>query len=137
MHDVIDPRRRPRALVRTALGAPNAVNARIERRRFGSQIEAARVQDPLFIPGRYRGGTTHLHNLLALDPQSAAPTFFRAPNPYTFPSTERWAAPVADRRAFADGGPPARPGSTTARPGERPGVCPRRRRRGRSARGRG
>ena len=52
---------------------------------------------PLFILGHYRSGTTHLHNLLALDPQFAAPTFFQVLNPHTFLTTERWAAPVADR----------------------------------------
>jgi hypothetical protein len=30
----------------------------------------------VFILGHYRSGTTHLHNLLALDPRFAAPTFF-------------------------------------------------------------
>ena len=87
----------PRALVQTAVSASNSVNARIERWRFGRRIEAARVEAPLFILGHYRSGTTHLHNLLALDPQFAAPTFFQVLNPHTFLTTERWAAPVADR----------------------------------------
>src|SRR5205809_960209 len=34
---------------------------------------------------------------MALDPQFAAPTFFQVLNPHTFLTTERWAAPVADR----------------------------------------
>ena len=93
----IDLRHWPRALVQTAVSASNSVAARIERRRFGRRIEAARVQAPLFILGHYRSGTTHLHNLLALDPQFAAPTFFQVLNPHTFLTTERWAAPVADR----------------------------------------
>ena len=75
----------------------NSVGARIERGRFGRRIDATQVQPPLFILGHYRSGTTHLHNLLALDPQFAAPTFFQALNPHTFLTTERWAAPVADR----------------------------------------
>ena len=93
----IDPPHWPRALVQTAVSASNSVGARIERMRFGRRIEAARVQAPLFILGHYRSGTTHLHNLLALDPQFAAPTFFQVLNPHTFLTTERWAAPVADR----------------------------------------
>jgi hypothetical protein len=93
----IDPPHWPRALVQTGLSASNSVVARIERRRFGPRIEAARVQAPLFILGHYRSGTTHLHNLLALDPQFAAPTFFQVLNPHTFLTTGRWAAPVADR----------------------------------------
>ena len=96
-HFAIDLRHWPRALVQTAISASNSVNARIERGRFGGRIEAARVEAPLFILGHYRSGTTHLHNLLALDPQFAAPTFFQVLNPHTFLTTERWAAPVVDR----------------------------------------
>jgi hypothetical protein len=93
----IDLKHFPRALVQTAVSASNSVNARIEHIRFGRRVEAARVEAPLFILGHYRSGTTHLHNLLALDPQFAAPTFFQALNPHTFLTTERFAAPVVDR----------------------------------------
>ena len=65
--------------------------------RFGRRIEAARVEAPLFILGHYRSGTTHLHNLLALDPQFASPTFFQVLTPHTFLTNERFAAPLADR----------------------------------------
>lgn len=102
----VDPQHWPRALVQTAVSASNSACARIERWRFGRRIETARVLAPLFILGHYRSGTTHLHNLLALDPQFAAPTFFQALNPHTFLTTERWAAPVADklvvRRRYQD-----------------------------------
>jgi hypothetical protein len=93
----IDIQHWPRALVQTAVSASNSVAARMERWRYGDRIEAARVEAPLFILGHYRSGTTHLHNLLALDPQLAAPTFFQVLNPHTFLTTEHWAAPVADR----------------------------------------
>jgi len=93
----IDPSHWPRALVQTALGASNSVVARIERWRYGGWIEAACVEAPLFILGHYRSGTTHLHNLLALDPRLAAPTFFQVLNPHSFLTTERWAAPAIDR----------------------------------------
>ena len=69
----------------------------MERWRYGAQIEAARIEPPLFILGHYRSGTTHVHNLLALDQQFAAPTFFQVLNPHTFLSNERWVAPVVDR----------------------------------------
>jgi omega-hydroxy-beta-dihydromenaquinone-9 sulfotransferase len=92
----IDPPHWPRALVQTALGASNSVVARIERARFGRRIDTTQVQPPLFILGHYRSGTTHLHSLLALDQQFAAPSFFQVLNPHTFLTTERWAAPVAD-----------------------------------------
>ncbi len=96
-HFAIDLPHMPRALFQTAFSVSNSINARMERRRFGGQIEAAQVQAPLFILGHYRSGTTHLHNLLALDPQFAAPTLFQVFNPHTFLTTERLAAPVVDR----------------------------------------
>ena len=96
----------PRAFVQTAGSASNSVNARIEWARFGRQIEAARVGAPLFILGHFRSGTTHLHNLLALDPQFGAPTLFQVFNPHTFLGTERWAS-AAHRQACE---PPALPG---------------------------
>jgi omega-hydroxy-beta-dihydromenaquinone-9 sulfotransferase len=93
----VDLQRWPRALVQTTVSASNSVSSRIERARFGRQIDAARVEAPLFILGHYRSGTTHLHNLLAVDPQFAAPNLFQAFNPHTFLSTEQWGAPVVDR----------------------------------------
>lgn len=93
----IDGGQWPRALIQTAVCASNSVTARIERRRFARRIEAARVEAPLFILGHYRSGTTHLHNLLALDPHLAAPTFFQVLNPLTFLLVERTAAPIVDR----------------------------------------
>ena len=94
----IDPQHWPRALVQTAVSA-------LQLGQRPDRAEAVRAADrgrpgsrpPLFILGHYRSGTTHLHNLLALDPQFAAPTFFQALNPHTFLTTERLAAPVADR----------------------------------------
>jgi omega-hydroxy-beta-dihydromenaquinone-9 sulfotransferase len=93
----VDLQHLPRALALTSITASNSVNARIEWLRFGRRIEAAHVQAPLFILGHYSSGTSHLHNLLALDPQFAAPTLFQVFNPHTFLSIERWGAPVADR----------------------------------------
>jgi hypothetical protein len=102
----VDLQHSPRALVQTAFSVSNSINVQIERWRFARQIEDARVEVPLFILGHYRSGTTHLHNLLALDPQFAAPTFFQVFNPHTFLTTERLAAPVAERligrRRFQD-----------------------------------
>jgi hypothetical protein len=103
----IDPPHWPRALVQTAVSLSNSASARIERGRFGRRIDATQVQHPLFILGHYRSGTTHLHNLMALDPQFAAPTFFQALNPHTFLTYERCVAPLADRllirRRYQDG----------------------------------
>ena len=93
----VDLKHLPRALALTSISASNSVIARIERLRFGRRIEAAHVEAPLFILGHYSSGTSHLHNLLALDPQRAAPTLFQVFSPHTFLSIEPWGAPVADR----------------------------------------
>src|SRR5262249_28192899 len=63
----IEPEHWPRVLVQTAVSASNTLGARLERWWYGRQVAAAHVQAPLFILGHYRSGTTHLHNLLALD----------------------------------------------------------------------
>jgi hypothetical protein len=51
----------------------------------GLLIEEKVAQAALLILGHYRNrrGTTHLHNLLALDRQFAAPTFVQVLNPLT------------------------------------------------------
>jgi len=93
----VDLPQQPRALIQTALSAANSVNARIERQIYGRRVEATVVLAPLFILGHYRSGTTHLHNLLALAPELAAPTLFQVLNPQTFLTTERWSAQLADK----------------------------------------
>jgi hypothetical protein len=105
-HFAVDPLHWPRALVQTAASVNNSVIAGAERLRHGGRIDAAIVQPPLFILGHYRSGTTHLFNLLSLDPQFAAPSFFQALNPHTFLITERSVAPIVDglmvRRRYQD-----------------------------------
>ena len=102
----IDPHYWPRALFQTAVSLSNSFTARWERHRYGQRVEATRVEAPLFVLGHYRSGTTHLHNLLALDPRFAAPTFFQVLNPHTFLTIEPWVAPVAQnllvRRRYQD-----------------------------------
>jgi omega-hydroxy-beta-dihydromenaquinone-9 sulfotransferase len=102
----IEPRHWPRVMVQTGVSVSNSAAAWLEHQRFEGQVDATRVERPLFILGHYRSGTTHLHNLLALDSQFAAPSFFQVLNPHTFLTNERWAAPVADRlvvrRRFQD-----------------------------------
>src|SRR5205823_6071112 len=46
--------------------------------------------DPLFIIGHWRTGTTLLHELLALDPRLRAPTNYECLVPNHFLLTERW-----------------------------------------------
>ncbi len=84
----IAPRYWPRAGFQTAVSLMNSVVAAHEDRRFGPAIDAIRVRPPLFILGHWRSGTTHLHNLLALDPQFTFPTLYQTLYPGTFLSTE-------------------------------------------------
>ena len=68
---------------------------RVEQ-RFGSEIAATTVRSPIFILGHYRSGTTHLHELMALDARHASPSRFQAYHPASFLATERWFGPIND-----------------------------------------
>src|SRR4051795_11275452 len=57
----------PRAMFVTLTTISNSANAGIEEAVYGRLVDATQVEPPLFILGHYRSGTTHLHNLLALD----------------------------------------------------------------------
>ena len=70
--------------------------ARRVDRDFGRRIAAARVAAPVFILGHYRSGTTHLHELMDLDPRFASPTRFQAYHPASFLATEPWFARFND-----------------------------------------
>ncbi|RMF50821.1 MAG: sulfotransferase [Anaerolineae bacterium] len=65
----VAPKYRPklaRFLVTSVLSEPLRL---YERRRYGETLRSVTVHDtPLFIMGPARSGTTHLHNLIALDP---------------------------------------------------------------------
>ena len=61
---------------------------RWEARRFGAAVHVMRVAPPLFVLGHWRSGSTHLHNLLALDARAAAPNLYQVLNPHTFLTTE-------------------------------------------------
>lgn len=87
-HD-IDLRYHQRLLFMTTMSALNSVAARLEARLYGKAIAATAIQPPLFILGHWRSGTTLLHNLLASDPQFAAPTLFQTLYPHAFLVLER------------------------------------------------
>lgn len=93
----VDPRYWPKALMQTALSVSNSLNSRREEKLFGDQVASVRVPPPVFILGHWRSGTTHLHNLLTLDPRFACPNLLQAYNPLTFLRMEAKMAPVADR----------------------------------------
>jgi len=67
----------------------------IERKRYGKKIESTLVpEDPIFIIGHWRTGTTLLHQLMNLDPNLAAPTLFQVAEPDCFICSYRYYAPV-------------------------------------------
>lgn len=93
-----------RAAFVTAASVLNSVHRWREERRFGETAAAVEVPPPLFVIGHWRSGTTHLHNLLALDTeQFAFPNTYQVVNPHTFLTTESvnsrlFAWMVPDRR---------------------------------------
>jgi hypothetical protein len=86
----VAPRYVPRALFMAGAGLLNSVVGRYEERVHGPETSRAQIMPPLFILGHWRNGTTHLHNLLALDTQFAYPNIYQVLNPHTFLTTERY-----------------------------------------------
>jgi hypothetical protein len=73
----------------TLASLANSFFHRRENKIYGPQIADVKIKPPLFILGHWRSGTTHLHNLLAVDKQFAYPNFFQVLHPHTFLSTEK------------------------------------------------
>jgi hypothetical protein len=86
----VAPRYVPRALFMAGAGLLNSVVGRYEERVHGPETSRVQIMPPLFILGHWRNGTTHLHNLLALDTQFAYPNIYQVLNPHTFLTTERY-----------------------------------------------
>jgi len=80
----------PRAAFMAGMGALNSIVGSYEHRVHGPEVARVQILPPLFILGHWRNGTTHLHNLLALDTQFAYPNIYQVLNPHTFLSTERY-----------------------------------------------
>lgn len=95
-----------RAAFITLTSMLNSLYRRREGRRYESEIEQVEIrEDPLFIVGHWRSGTTLLHNLLAQDSERFAfANTYQVINPHTFLSTEE-----ANRRRFGWLVPPTRP----------------------------
>lgn len=77
-----------RALATTVSSIVNSIHRWNEQRLYGSKVERVQVKPPLFILGHWRTGTTHLHNLLALDDRFAFPNYYQAAYPHHFLCTE-------------------------------------------------
>ena len=74
----------PRLIAILILSTVNTIIALPERLLVPLLIRRRRVCDPVFLVGVHRGGTTHLHNLLSLDPQFYAPQTYQTMNPTGF-----------------------------------------------------
>lgn len=85
----IEPAHWPRALATVAASGVTSAFGVAESLAYGRRIAAVEVPPPLFVLGHWRSGTTHLHNLLALDERFASPTFSEVTIPHTF-LTGQW-----------------------------------------------
>ena len=71
------------------LAAYNSAMRRLERTLYGKRIDAAVIpEQPLFIVGHWRSGTTLLHNLICQDPQFTFPNLYQCVFPHHFLVTE-------------------------------------------------
>lgn len=84
----ISPSYWPRASLLTMCSLANSAIARRESEKFEHSIDSVDIPHPIFILGHFRSGTTHLHNMLSLDPQFICPTLFQAIFPLTYSSTQ-------------------------------------------------
>ena len=80
----IEPRYWSKAACTTIASTITSTFHIAESLRYGRQIAETEVPPPLFILGHWRSGTTHLHNLLAIDNRFASPSFSEVTIPHTF-----------------------------------------------------
>jgi hypothetical protein len=70
----------------------------IENAKYSKILkEAADPEDPIFIIGHWRTGTTFMHQLLALDPNLSVPTLFEVAVPDSFLVSYSWYRPIFKR----------------------------------------
>jgi hypothetical protein len=78
-----------------SVSAPfTSVLARLERLRHAGKYRRMEVPGPLFLLGGWRCGTTHLHNLFALDHRFGYSSLFQTMYPHTFLTSEWWWLPL-------------------------------------------
>lgn len=79
----VSPRKAYVALVASVVTVVNTALRWCQEARHGAAVRRTElVAPPVFVIGHWRTGTTHLHELLALDPRHASPTYLHcfAPN---------------------------------------------------------
>jgi hypothetical protein len=84
----VDPPCWIRAIAITGCSISNSMLKRREDAAFGQSIAATTVEPPIFVLGMWRSGTTHLHNLFAVDDRLAFPNLYQVGYPHTFLGTE-------------------------------------------------
>ena len=85
----ISPRFVPRVLVITLTVVASSPARLIERLRFNQRIRNTTPQDPIFILGHPRSGTTYLHYILSRDPRFAFCAVYESLMPWVFLSFGR------------------------------------------------
>ena len=66
-----------------------------EKQKYGKTIASYRMpNDPVFIIGHWRTGSTYLHQLMNLDENLSAPTLFQTAQPNGFKVSERYFRPL-------------------------------------------
>lgn len=104
VHFDVDSPYRLRAVSTTAWSIVNSVYGWLENKLYGSKVATVHVEPPIIILGHWRTGTTHLHNLMALDSRFAFPNTYQVTYPSTFLCTE-----VTSTKLGAFFLPPTRP----------------------------
>lgn len=84
----------PRLIAILVFSGVNTILSLPERLLAPLLLRRQRVADPVFIVGVHRSGTTHLHNMLALDPQFSTPRAYQILNPAGFFSLSWLVAPL-------------------------------------------
>lgn len=78
----------PRAWLKTAvttmLSASTSAGRLTEELLVGRKVRALSVEQPIFVLGHWRSGTTHLQNLFSVDDRFAYPQFLDTMSPHTF-----------------------------------------------------
>ena len=86
----IAPRRLPFGIMASLLSPINSLLGLTQRTVYRGRIERVRLQQPIFIVGHWRSGTTMLHELLARDPRHTFPTTYECIVPSHAVLSQRW-----------------------------------------------
>lgn len=92
----IHPSYWPKAGFTTLASGLSSAFSVAEKAIYSRKLAATEVPPPLFILGHWRSGTTHLHNLLAIDKRFGSPKFSEVTIPSTF-LTGEWVLNSAAR----------------------------------------